>query len=244
MNHSTEIRTYLRTDCAVFRKTNEELGGLSNMAPGYPVRINGVLISTIEALYQACRFPHRPDVQRLIIRQHSPMTAKMVSKPYRDDSRSDWDQVRIKIMRWCLRMKLTQHWLKFSQLLLSTGEHSIVEDSAKDDFWGARPTENKMLVGRNILGRLLMELREAIKQKTELRRVEPPTIPNFLLLGEPLQVVDFNLGKSATPTVMSNAIALDSSRAVQMSFDLPATTAKPSARSSNPRVTSRVRRRG
>jgi predicted NAD-dependent protein-ADP-ribosyltransferase YbiA (DUF1768 family) len=54
---------------------------------------------TSEALYQACRFPHRPDVQRLILDQRSPMLAKNVGKPYRRDSRSDWEEVREQLTR-------------------------------------------------------------------------------------------------------------------------------------------------
>src|SRR5690606_37437152 len=107
--------------------TNEVFGGLSNMAGGFPLRVNGIRILTSEALYQACRFPKRPDVQRLIIGENSPMTAKMKSKPYRQDTRPDWDQVRVKIMRWCLRVKLAQNWHKFSELLLATGDKPIVE---------------------------------------------------------------------------------------------------------------------
>lgn len=197
MSGNKGARTYARRDCAVFRKTDEAFGGLSNMAPGYPVRVNGVRVMTIEALYQASRFPHLPDVQRLIIDQHSPMTAKMVSKPHRKDSRADWDKVRITVMRWCLRLKLSQHWSKFSQLLLSTGDRAVVEDSKKDDFWGAIPSNGDTLVGLNVLGRLLMELREEIKKGAELRRVEAPAIENFLLFGEPLQVVDFRADKNA-----------------------------------------------
>jgi type I restriction enzyme S subunit len=196
MSSKKEFRTYQRADCAVFRKTAEAFGGLSNMAPGFPVRVNGVRILTVEALYQACRFPHRPEVQRKIIEQTSPMTAKMVGKPFRDDSRPDWDRVRVKIMRWVLRLKLAMHWAKFSELLLSTDDRPIVEDSRKDDFWGAMPTDSVTLVGMNVLGRLLMELREEIKQGAELRRVEPPEIPNFLLFGESLGAVDFRTDKS------------------------------------------------
>lgn len=196
MSGSKEIRTYVRSECAVFRKTAEAFGGLSNMAPGFPVRVNGVRILTVEALYQACRFPHRPEVQRKIVEQTSPMTAKMVGKPFRDDSRPDWDRVRVKIMRWVLRLKLAMHWSKFSELLLSTGDRPIVEDSRKDDFWGAIPTDSKTLVGMNVLGRLLMELREEIKQGAELRRVEPPAILDFLLFGAQLGAVDFRADKS------------------------------------------------
>ncbi|MFN9866243.1 MAG: DUF1768 domain-containing protein, partial [Pseudanabaena sp.] len=86
-----ESRTYNRLECITFRKTAEKFGGLSNMAGGYLLNVNGVKILTSEALYQACRFPHLPEVQRLIIAERSPMTAKMKSKPYRDNSRVDWD---------------------------------------------------------------------------------------------------------------------------------------------------------
>src|SRR6185436_824364 len=108
--------------------------------------------------YQACRFPSLPDVQRMIIGEKSPMTAKMLSKPYRGQSRPDWLAVRVKIMRWCLRLKLAQNWQTFGELLYASNDSPIVEDSRKDDFWGARAGGDGNLVGQNILGRLLMEL--------------------------------------------------------------------------------------
>lgn len=186
-----QTRTYQRVTSVVFRKTHEPFGGLSNMAAGFPLRVNGLRILTSEALYQSCRFPHRPEVQRLIIEQNSPMTAKMKSKPYRRDSRQDWDQVRVKIMRWCLRVKLAQNWCKFSELLLETGGRPIVEESRKDDFWGAKPADDGTYVGINVLGRLLMELREAIKVegRESLMRVQPVAIPEFLLNGQSIGVV-------------------------------------------------------
>jgi type I restriction enzyme, S subunit len=196
MSQPLEPRTYRRDECAVFRKTNEVFGGLSNMAPGFPVRVNGVFILTVEALYQACRFPHMSEIQRLILEQRSPMTAKMVGKPYRQNSRPDWDLVRVKIMRWCLRLKLLMNRAQFSELLLETGDRPIVEDSRKDNFWGALRADSKTLVGMNVLGRLLMELREEIKQSAELLRLEPPAIPDFLLYGKPMGVVDFRIDKS------------------------------------------------
>ena len=161
------------------------------MAGGYPLYIQGVRIRTSEALYQACRFPHLPQVQRLIIEQASPMTAKMKSKPYREDSRPDWDEIRVKVMRWCLRVKLAQNWSTFSSLLLRSGNSPIVEESRRDDFWGAKRVGQHFLVGRNVLGRLLMELREVIKSsgRDAFLHVEPPAIPQFLLLGSPITVL-------------------------------------------------------
>lgn len=187
----SQTRTYARTESVVFLKTKESFGGLSNMAGGFPLRVNGIRMLTSEALYQACRFPHLPDVQRLIIEENSPMTAKMKSKPHRQNSRPDWDQVRVKIMRWCLRVKLAQNWNAFSKLLLETGDRAIVEESRKDDFWGAKPIDERTLVGMNVLGQLLMELREAIKadSRDSFLHVEPIAIPDFLLGGRPIEMV-------------------------------------------------------
>lgn len=186
-----ETRTYNRRECVTFRKTAERFGGLSNMAGGYLLNVNGVRILTSEALYQACRFPHLPDVQRQIIAERSPMTAKMRSKPYRDNSRSDWDIVRTKIMRWCLQVKLVQNWDKFGKLLLETGDLPIVEDSRKDDFWGAKPEDEEILVGANVLGRLLMQLREQVNngEITSQTIINPLPICNFSLYGRQISPI-------------------------------------------------------
>lgn len=187
------LRTYVRGEVVVVYKTKEDFGGLSNMASGYPLHINGVRILTTEALYQACRFPHMPEVQREIIGQHSPMTAKMKSKPHRKDSRADWDDVRYKVMRWCLRVKLAQNYEEFGRLLLATRDRPIVEQSRKDDYWGAKLSDETgdTLIGQNVLGRLLMELREKLKDDADgaLKTVPPLSIPDFLLLSKPIETV-------------------------------------------------------
>lgn len=186
-----QIRIYDRADSVVFLKTKEAFGGLSNMAGGFPLCVNGIHIRTSEALYQACRFPHLPEVQRLIIEQRSPMTAKMKSRKHHQDSRTDWDWVRVKIMRWCLRVKLIQNWNAFSELLIETGDQSIVEQSRKDDFWGAKPIDTPTLVGVNALGRLLMELREEVKTEGQeaFLQIEPLDISDFSLGGRPIEPV-------------------------------------------------------
>ena len=181
-------RSYIRSNSIVFRKTNERFGGLSNMAAGFPVNINGISIRTVEALYQACRYPNLPEIQARIIEEKSPMAAKMKGKPYRNQTRSDWDNVKVNIMRWCLRVKLVQNWDKFGELLVNTGTLPIVEESKRDDFWGAKPINDEDLVGVNALGRLLMELREEFKKfAPEINYiVNSLSIPNFILYGEPI----------------------------------------------------------
>lgn len=196
------IRTYRRAGSVVVYKTKEGFGGLSNMASGYPLQVNGVRILTAEALYQACRFPLMPEVQREIISQHSPMTAKMKSKPHRKHTRRDWDDVRFKIMRWCLRVKLAQNYSEFGRLLLATQDRPIVEQSRKDDYWGAKVAEDdETLTGQNVLGRLLMELRERLRQDSsgQLLTVEPLNIPDFFLLDRPIETVVGQLSRMKRP---------------------------------------------
>ena len=186
-SHLDQTRTYCPNECAVFLKTKERFGGLSNMASGFPLRVNGCDVRTSEALYQSCRFPHSPEVQRLIIEERSPMTAKMRSRRYTRNSRSDWNEVRIMIMRWCLRVKLAQNWDKFGNLLLSTENRPIVEKNVRRvDYWAATEQPDGTLVGVNALGRLLMELREELKgtSSESLKYVRPLSIKTFLLFNK------------------------------------------------------------
>jgi hypothetical protein len=93
-------------------------------------------------------------------------------------------------MRWCLRVKLVQNWERFRAVLLMTEEQPIVEDSKRDDFWGAVATkeDTRVLIGRNVLGRLLMELRESVRYTPpdNWQQVLPAHIPDFLLYEKPI----------------------------------------------------------
>ena len=191
-NHKNlQPKTYYAEDSAVFRKTKERFGALSNMAGGFPLRVNDVDIRTSEALYQACRFPHLPEIQRKIIAERSPMTAKMIGKPHRWRSRSDWDSIRVMVMRWCLQVKLVQNWNRFQDELLETGDLEIVEQSRRDDFWGAKPIDDTRLVGVNVLGRLLTKLRDRIKDKRSdvFKSIEPLRIPDFRLYDIQIETI-------------------------------------------------------
>jgi ribA/ribD-fused uncharacterized protein len=192
MNSNGQQRTYIADECAVFRVTTEKYGGLSNMAGGFPLKVNDTTVWSSEALYQACRFPFEADIQRVVLAERSAMTAKMKSKKYRREyTRPDWDTIKVKLMKWCLRVKLAQNWQRFGEVLRSTGDKPIVEDSRKDDFWGAKQSEDGKLVGMNVLGRLLMELRQELASPNSeaLRSVPVPDIPDFLLLGESIRPI-------------------------------------------------------
>ena len=191
---------YNLTEVVAFLKTKVAFGGLSNMAAKlYPIYVNDTIIDNTEILYQICRYPENPELQNQILSNKSPMGAKMVSKKYRKEyTRSDFENVRVDIMYWCLRVKLACNPLNFGSLLESTGDKVIVEISRNDSFWGAQFSKDTsgVLVGQNILGKLLMELRSYYrlnKGKTTILKVEPLVIENFKLLGNSIGVVVNNV---------------------------------------------------
>ena len=186
------VREYQIKNVITFAKTDGHFGALSNMAPGFNLFVNEVNIQSSEIAYQACRFPLFPNIQEEIIRSQNPMEAKKISRQYIQYSRQDWDTVKFKIMKWCLEIKLIQNFDKFSNTLLSTEDKTIVEYSKKDAVWGALLKDDKTtLVGKNALGRLLMELREKVKSGdiNKSTVILPPNIPAFLLFGNPIEEV-------------------------------------------------------
>ena len=183
--------SYKKNEVVWFWKTKEKWGGLSNMAAGYPLDVNGVRFLTSEALYQAMRFPHLPDVQKAIIETRSPMSAKMIAKKHAADSIQPWEEMRVQVMAWCLDIKAKQN-AAFRELLEQTGDLPIVEYSRKDPFWGAVPVGDEDLVGDNTLGNLLINLRAALRTDFpgSFDPVYPPLNMHYLkLFGEQLREV-------------------------------------------------------
>jgi ribA/ribD-fused uncharacterized protein len=179
----------VHANCAVFYKVDEEFGGLSNMAGSYPLRVAGAVVGSSKALYQACRFPRRPDWQQEIISQASPMAAKMKTRKERrrDQSRPDWGQIDVEVMRWVLRVKLAQHFDRLAPLLERTAGRAIVEKSRKDRTWGAVEDTDGRLHGRNQLGLLLMELRARLRESIN-PAARPPFVGAGLQPARPAQV--------------------------------------------------------
>lgn len=183
---SLSIRHYKSGECVTFKSTKGQFGALSNMAPNFPIYINHTKFRTSEALYQALRFPEYPDIQHQIILYKSPITAKKFGRQYIELTRKDWNQVRFKIMKFCIEVKLYQNFDRFSEVLLSTGDYPIVEYSDKDKVWGAT-LQNGYYVGTNALGRYLMELRQRVRNSTF--SLTEPNVINMKILD---QLIDVN----------------------------------------------------
>jgi len=91
--------------------------------------------------------------------------------------RKDWDDIKIDVMLWVLKLKAQQHE-GFRSILIKTHKKIIVEKSSKDTYWGC--LENKLagtLVGFNVLGKLLMYVRDNLDGILE----EDLTKESFLL---------------------------------------------------------------
>ena len=151
-------RIYAKRDVISFAKTTGEWGRLSNMYYG-ALFVNETVVPSVEALYQACKYPLYPSIQKEILSQDNAMRAKAISRKYSMYQRQDWEEVKCLIMRWCLMVKLIQEWDELAPLLLKTDGYQIVEYSTKDAIWGAMPYDGDKLRGKNMLGRLLMEIR-------------------------------------------------------------------------------------
>lgn len=70
--------------------------------------------------------------------------------------RPDWETRKIEAMRTAIKAKFDQH-PDLRALLLATGQATLIEDSQEDYYWGIGATGT----GKNMLGILLMELRDA-----------------------------------------------------------------------------------
>lgn len=168
---------------AVFCKTKDAFGGCSNMAGGFPITVNDVVVRTSEALYQAMRFPDHPDVQSAILAERSPMAAKFVAKAHNKKTRPDWMEVRVLLMMWCVLAKLRCNPTSFKAVLDETDGMIVIEKSFKDDFWGAKPRAEG-LFGANVLGQIIMIAR--IADIPDI--LEPPPVP-VMFLGEALRAI-------------------------------------------------------
>jgi ribA/ribD-fused uncharacterized protein len=149
------------------------------MATGFPIKVMGREFLSSEALYQACKYPRAPNIQEEIRLAATPKAAKLVSRRYDHLVRNDWLKIRSKVMRWVLRIKGSQYKKEMLFPLIQTGAKDVVEKSTRDGYWGAIQIDDE-LVGMNVLGRLLMELRDEARNSTiNLMEVDPPLIEDF-----------------------------------------------------------------
>lgn len=113
---------------------------------------------TSEAAYHWEKFPQNGGIRYEIMAAISAHEAFKIAERNKQLRRPDWDDVKVEIMRGILKAKADQHEY-VRRKLLETGTRELVEDSWRDDFWGWGPNKD----GKNMLGRLWMEIREELR---------------------------------------------------------------------------------
>jgi ribA/ribD-fused uncharacterized protein len=122
----------------------------------------GKLYMTSEHAYHAEKFENE-SLKEDIRNQRSAHAAFVLAQERKEKRRSDWDEVKLGIMKEILRAKVAQHpYVK--KKLMDSGERILIEDSWRDDFWGWGPNKD----GENHLGKLWMEVRDEVKAQEAL----------------------------------------------------------------------------
>ena len=131
-----------------------EYGFLSNF---YPVEISyeGLSFLSVEAAFQACKTLDK--AQRLIFTNLPPRGAKLKGRAI--FLREDWEEVKDGIMYDLCKLKFTENE-DLKKQLLETGNRVLIEGNHHGDrYWGVVDG-----VGKNRLGKILMMIREEIKE--------------------------------------------------------------------------------
>ena len=157
------MRIYNRDEACGFRFTNAPWGEFSNFAPlAVPIAAGPWAFPTSEHLYQAAKFGAAPDVQQRIAGAPTAREAAAIGRGTTAGIDPRWNEQRVNVMRWVLRMKREVNAAQIDAALAATGERAIVEVSTRDAWWGAKPAGDT-LRGHNVLGRLWMELRQQLR---------------------------------------------------------------------------------
>ncbi len=123
----------------------------------YEIELNGKTWATSEHYFQAQKFVgtvHEEEVRQA----KSPREAADLGRDRTKPLRKDWEAVKDGVMREALYAKFTQHPDLMRQLL-ETGDAVLVEHTQNDRYWGDGGDGS----GKNMLGKLLMELRDRIR---------------------------------------------------------------------------------
>lgn len=147
----------------LFYLKSEPHGWCSNFAE-YPIVLNGKLWPTNEHYYQAMKFEGTAREEK--VRQApSAKKAWQLGRDARYPIRKDWVRVRDSVMLDAVRAKFSQH-AELRDKLLATGEAELVEHTRNDDYWGDGGDGS----GRNMLGVMLMAVRNELRHDRELER--------------------------------------------------------------------------
>lgn len=141
-----------------FYSTRETYGCFSNFS-SHGIELKGVWWPTTEHYFQAQKFADTPHEQAIRLAK-TPKQAAEMGRDRKRPLRADWEQVKDDMMREAVRQKFRTH-KDIQRILLDTGEEEIVENAPSDYYWGIGADGS----GRNMLGKILMEVRAELQQE-------------------------------------------------------------------------------
>jgi ribA/ribD-fused uncharacterized protein len=123
--------------------------------------VEGLHWRTSEHYFQAHKFTDATHFEA--IRQaKTPKLAAEMGRDRRRPLRPDWKLIKDDMMRRAVRCKFASH-PELRDTLLATGIETIIENAPHDYYWGC----GKDGSGKNMLGTVLMEVREALRKDTQ-----------------------------------------------------------------------------
>lgn len=145
-----------------YRANEKPYGAFSNLYRR-PIVFEGVTYPTSEHAYQAGK-ARKKEVAEWLMAAPSPALLAMAAHGlYQWDIAPNWSKTKFDRMLAVLIAKFSQH-ADLAALLLATGDAELVEtarvDSAVNRLWGQVNGQ-----GQNMLGRLLMQVRERLREK-------------------------------------------------------------------------------
>merc|ERR1712062_224329 len=142
-----------------FYRQNDLYGELSNFYPSEFIDNKNRKWKTSEHYFQAMKFEAHPEHFEAIKNTSTPGQSAEQGRSRHRPLRADWEEVKDGIMMDALRYKFRQNE-SLKNLLMSTGGKKLVEHTKNDRYWGDGGDGS----GKNMLGILLMELREEFKK--------------------------------------------------------------------------------
>ena len=153
------IEKYPVVQSAAFCKVDDNWGVFSNFGRT-PIKLGGVTFKNTEQLFQLMKFKDEEPVVKVFKAPNPKYPAKHWETTHR---RVDWGQMIVDATKFCLTLKYEQSEVFRQELERSCGLF-IVEDQStftkkNPDTWGVK-RHGDYFEGPNLMGRLLMELRD------------------------------------------------------------------------------------
>ncbi len=165
--HYMGINRYPADRCALVKKAEEEWGILGNFGRASVV-VNGVEFSNTEKLFQCMKFAHMPVIQEIYAQNNMGIKMKAKKKEYEQYVREDWPRIFLDALKFVLVTKYEQSEAFRVELERSKGFYIVEDETGRPgckksaDAYGTI-REGAEMVGPNLLGQFLMELRDTGK---------------------------------------------------------------------------------